>query len=202
MSMTPINLNRQRGFALLMSLLIIGVVISVTMAIVELSLKQLELSVSSRDSEIAFAAANAGMECAKLIRRSASTTIESGANTTFDCFETISSVGNTGSTIHIQSGGSNGSVYRYQPAIDWSGSDRCSDIDMVTMVVNSDAGGPLVIGGGGNNSLKKVFSGYPNDTKTCEPGGNCTIVSVKGYSAKCAEKANSGTLMREILLEL
>jgi len=201
MSMILIKTNHQRGFALLMSLLIIGVVISVTMAIVELSLKQLELSVNSRDSEIAFAAANAGMECAKLIRRSASSTIESGQTTDFACFSNNADTNPSTALVHIESGGSNGSVYRYQPEIDWSSSDRCSQIDMVTMVINSDASGPLVIGGSGNNSLKKIFSGYPNDTKSCDPGGRCTLVSVRGYSAKCADKSNPGTLMREILLE-
>ena len=207
--MTPINLNRQRGFALLMSLLIIGVVISVTMTIVELSLKQLGLSVSARDSEVAFAAANAGLECAQRIRHSASTTIEIGTRTNFDCFEqTVNNVDKEASLGFVVSGDPNyGKVFRYKNSIDWgsgvSGSnDRCSEIDIVAMVTKNGAAGDLVIGGNGNNhSLKKVFSGYPNNTKSCNPGGRCTLAVVRGYSAKCADKSNPGTLMREILLE-
>jgi len=195
--MTPINSNTNKGFALLITLLIIGVVISVTMAIVELSLKQLELSVSSRDSEVAFAAANAGLECAKRTRRSASTTIEIGTATTLDCFENSTSpVSNTGSSINVTSGGSSGKVYRYQPTIDWSSADRCSEINIVAMVMNDNATDPLVISG-----LTSIFPGYSNNTKSCNPGGNCTIAGVRGYSAKCTEKTNLGTLMREILLE-
>ena len=205
--MTLININKKRGFALLITLLVVSVVISVTLAIVELSMKHLELSVNSRDSEVAFAAANAGLECAQRIRHSASSTIESGATTSFDCFEQTINVVKEASLGFAVSGDPNyGKVFRYKNSIDWgsgvSGSnDRCSEIDIVAMVTENGAAGDLVIGDNGNHSLKKVFSGYPNNTKSCNPGGRCTLASVRGYSANCNNKTKSGTLMREILLE-
>ena len=51
--------NKQSGIALLMTIMVLGVVLSVTLAIVELSLQHLALSVDFKDSEIAFHAANA-----------------------------------------------------------------------------------------------------------------------------------------------
>ena len=76
-----------RGFALLMTLLVVAVVVSITLAVIELSIKQLNLAVTAKDSEIAFHAANAGMECVRYARRTASTSLESGENSVrFDCF--------------------------------------------------------------------------------------------------------------------
>ena len=77
-----INCNRHQknaGIALLMTVMVLSVVLSVTLAIVELTLQQLALSVDSRDSEVAFHAANAGLECARYTRRNASTTFEGGS---------------------------------------------------------------------------------------------------------------------------
>jgi len=205
--MTLININKKRGFALLITLLVVSVVISVTLAIVELSMKHLELSVNSRDSEVAFAAANAGLECAQRIRHSASSTIESGATTSFDCFEqTINVVKEVSLGFAVAGDPDYGKVFRYKKSIGWGSgasgtNDRCSEIDIVAMVTENGAAGDLVIGGTGTNSLKNKFSGYENDTKSCGPGGRCTLASVRGYSANCANKTKSGTLMREILLE-
>jgi hypothetical protein len=41
----------------------VAVVVSITLAVIELTIKQLNLTVTAKDSEIAFHAANAGIEC-------------------------------------------------------------------------------------------------------------------------------------------
>jgi len=53
----------EKGFALLMTLLIISVVLSVALTTLSLSIKQTRLATDTRDAEVAFHAANAGLEC-------------------------------------------------------------------------------------------------------------------------------------------
>jgi hypothetical protein len=195
------------GFALLITLLVVSVVVAVTLSIVELSLKQLALSVDSKDSEIAFHAANAGLECARYLRRTASSTFEVGNPVTFNCF---------GQTIQVASGavtpGAEGvekvtpaadaKAFVYRVDLEWGTAlaIRCSAITLLTIVVEEEAPAFVTLGSLAN-PLKNMFPTYPSDTKTCEPGGRCTTAAVTGYSAPCASKNTPGTLKREILLE-
>ncbi len=57
--------SKKQGFALLMALIVVSVVISIGLSVLDLTLKQVRLSTNSKDSEIVFHAANAGLECAR-----------------------------------------------------------------------------------------------------------------------------------------
>jgi Tfp pilus assembly protein PilX len=197
--MTPINFsskNKQQGFALLITLLTVGVVVSATIAIVELSRLQLQLSVDSRDAEIAFSAANAAKECGQYIRAVASTTIAAGSATQFNCFDTTRNVSNIAGITN--SGG--GTVRRYQAVMDWGTGDRCSVVDIIAVYSLDTA--DTVIGGGGNSSLRRIVSNYRSDTLTCPAGAECTIIAGSGFNAPCANRNQLGVLKREVLLEL
>ncbi len=198
-----IPIKQQSGFALLITILVLSVIVAVTLGIVELSLKQLKLSVDSTDSEIAFHAANAGLECARYTRRKESNDVETGGTVTFDCFA------NSGNTNPVSVAGmyisppldSNRLLYRYKRDITWgtAPNERCSSIDILGMVANSS----FTIGNGtGAQSLKNYVNGYETDSKTCEAGERCTIMSVIGYSSACGATSTPGVLRREILLEL
>lgn len=209
--MTVNNQKTTAGFALLITLLMVGVILSVTLAIVELGTKQLALSVSARDSEVAFQAANAALECAERVRRSASSTIELGNELTFDCFgKSVSVINNASALLRVKSGNFvNNVVSSYQTSnmagISWAGSaadDRCSEIDLLAEMVAIDAPGPLVIDAkAGNHSLKNLFPNYSSASKSCPPGGKCTLAVARGYSAPCGQKNAVGVQKREILLE-
>lgn len=199
----------QAGFALLITLLVISVVIAVMLAIVELSLKQLALSVNSTGSEIAFQAANAGLECARFIRRSQSIKFETTPFDTmkFQCFgknksPVVSNVDVATNQVNPLTGGT-GTVYRYQVDLDWGGGTgaRCSEVDMVAIVMDITSPANGVLGSAGANTLRNIFPNYTSDTKACSPGSRCTIASVIGYNSSCANKRAVGTLRREILLE-
>ena len=202
--MTHRNLhnNTRAGIALLMTMMVLSVVLAVTLAIVELTLKQLSLSVDSRDSEIAFHAANAGLECARYTRRSASTTFERGANSVpFNCFATttplLKKVATTSLGVATISNGAIGDIHRYKTNISW-GSNRCSAIDMITMIVSTSSPSNLIMVPLPGEFL---FPGYVASQKSCAPGGVCTIASVAGYNVTCGSIANDGVLKREVLLE-
>ncbi len=203
--MTPIKKTTDTaGFALLITIMVLSVVTAVTLAIVELSLKQLALSVDSKDSEIAFHAANAGLECARYMRRTASTTFETGNDVTSYCFGSPVTVTEIALGVpRAPAGTTNGVVYRYEADFQWgSGSSiRCSEVSMVVIAVTATATPAGITIGNGGSPLTDIMPGYPATTKTCEAGGRCTIASVTGYSAACANKSDADTLRREILLE-
>lgn len=197
--MLQTNHKTQKGFALLITLLTVGVVVSATLAIVELSRMQLQLSVDSRDAEIAFSAANAAKECAQYIRNSESATIFDGARINSGCLEQNFSADAIPLGVASSVNGSS-RLRRYQYRIDWtdSGLARCSEINMI--VVFAIDGIPT-IGSGGNNSLKRIISNYRNDSMSCEAGSECTIIAAAGYNSTCGNRNTQGVLKREVLLE-
>lgn len=193
------NHNRQDGFALLITLLTVGVIVSATLAIVELSRMQLKLSVDSRDAEIAFSAANAAKECAQYIRTTASSTISSGnQNIHTECLGesvTVKRV-SIGFPVNVPS---NGDVWQYQYKIDWeaSGSDRCSVVDMIAVYART---GDIIIGTN-INPLSKYISNYRTNRMECIQGSECTIIAASGYNSTCSNRNDVGVLKREVLLE-
>jgi Tfp pilus assembly protein PilX len=198
------NQQKQSGIALLMTILVLGVVLSVTLAMVELSMQQLALSVDTKDSEIAFHAANAGLECARYMRRHASSSFEKGITPiTPLCFGTTTPVirrvaaGSEGIVTTGAEGYSN--VYRYKVSLA-SGINRCSVIDMITMVVQSSSTDDLVMTAPSGN-LADVLPGYGADRKRCAPGAVCTVAVVAGYNALCNGITADGVLKRQVLLE-
>ncbi len=186
-----------------MTIMVLSVVVAVTLAIVELSLKQLQLSVDTRDSEVAFHAANAGLECARYWRRVASTSLEAPTGTgvpggVMECMSSVSS----SSLLRTSASGdgldvTGGTIGRFTKSMTWN-LNRCSVIDML-VIVSGTTSSAVVTAEAGN--LNQVFANYPTASKTCPPGAKCTIVSAAGYNSSCANINTAGTLKREVLLE-
>ena len=190
--------KKQSGFALLMTIIVISVVISVTLTIVDLSLKQLQLASDNTDSETAFYAANAGLECARYTRNFNSDVFEAGNDVIFNCFGKSPISKSTVPAFKITKQ-PDSAVYQYKATFTWgdTNTQRCSEINIITIFATST----IDIGGSGANSLTNYISGYENDSKTCESGTQCTILSVVGYSSPCNATTSPSTLRREILLE-
>ena len=179
----------ESGFALLMTIIVAGVVISIGLSILDLSLKQARLASIAKESEVSFHAANAGMECARYWRRAASSTMERGGAINPLCFSATPSAY---SVVQVSTG-----VFLYNYSFTWGSPDqRCSQI--TTLVASSTAPGPdLVI-----NNMKALVPGYPNgNTKTCIAGERCSVVSVRGYNRPCNTATGYGTVQREVLLQ-
>ncbi len=197
--------HHRSGFALLMTLLVVSAVVSIAVTIVELSQKQLALSITARDSEIAFYGASAGVECLRYVKRYSSTTLEVGADeVAINCFnKTNNSIERQDTGIDITGPGS---AYRYQGAISWGTNDRCSIVDMLVMVNDPDETTDMVIA---DTELRSLYLGYATTSaKYCPPGGVCTIAEVSGYNATCPTPNASGdyvfassTIRREVLVE-
>lgn len=182
--------KNQNGFALLMSLIVVSVVISIGLTLLDLTIKQLKLSTGSKDSENSFHAANAGVECARFWRLSQATDFENGTPVAVSCF------GEAAVPTTVTNRGVGINQHDFQ--ITWSSGTRCSRVSMI--VFSSDPSAPLpgitLVG------VPALIPGYPDPTKTCAPGGKCTILSVQGYNRSCAASTQVGTIQREVLLEL
>lgn len=186
--------EQQKGFALLMALVVVSVVVSIGLSVLDLSLKQLRLSTNSKDSETAFHATNAGLECARYWRTIESVDMEAGVSISPSCFGV--SLGTVSATPVSVSGAGSASVYNMQTTWGLTGSQRCSD--MRTLVIVSDPTATTTVA-----SMQTLVPGYPyGATKECEPGARCTVISVRGYSRECGSITVSGTVQREVLLEL
>lgn len=182
----------EQGFALLMTLIVVTVVISIGLSVLDLSIKQIRLSTNARDSEVAFHAANAGMECARYTRRANSNAMENGSAISPVCFSASPSPNDVTEILNTAAG----EVFKYEYGFTWGGSaTRCSQI--TTLVASSSpSGGGLTI-----PNMTDHVPGFPSDTKTCGEGERCTVVSVRGYNKPCNSVSSYGTVQREVLLQ-
>ena len=189
--------GHQKGFALLMTLIVVTVVISIGLSVLDLSIKQIRLSTNARDSEIAFHAANAGMECARFVRRTLSDQMEAGTAISPNCFVGGPSPNTVTEIVSNVTG--DGDVFKYEYAFSWGGAaPRCSQV--TTLVASSSiSGAGLLIG-----NMPVLVPGYPTGaSKTCAAGERCTVISVRGYNKSCSVVTTNsyGIVQREVLLQ-
>lgn len=192
--------DAEAGFALLMTLIVVGVVLSVGVAILDLSIKQVRLSTNARESEEAFHAANAGMECARYWRRASATAMETGQAISPVCFGVAGTV-NPPVTLPdadlIRGADWHGEVFQYDFSFNWGGSDpRCTQV--TALVASTSALGNGVT----TTNITSYVPGYPGGSDTyCEPGSRCSTISVRGYNRSCSTVGGFGTVEREVLLQ-
>lgn len=89
--------GKTKGFTLFLSLVIAGTLLLVATSITSLAVKQSSISVAGRDSQIAFYAADTGLECALYwgVRNpSGFTAFDETTSTTIDCNRDASNPGN------------------------------------------------------------------------------------------------------------
>jgi Tfp pilus assembly protein PilX len=194
--------STESGFALLITLIVVGVVLSVGLTILELSIKQVRLSTNAKDSEVSFHAANAGMECARYWRRVSSTEMETYQDISPECFgSTISNY----SKADLRGDGvvnGDGETYLYKYDFTWgsTGGERCTRV--ITMVSSTTASGI----GATTSNISDYIPGFPteDDPRYCEPGARCTVISARGYNRACTvigSGSTYGIVEREVLLQ-
>lgn len=188
------NQQPDAGFALLMTLIVVGVVLSIGLTILDLSIKQVQLASNSSASEKAFHAANAGAECARYWRRIASTSMAIGQPINPNCFEgTLGN--NTVNEITTDVVG-DGEVFQYKYEFTWGIDPRCTQIN--TLVASSTALGSGVT----ISNMSTLIPGYTGDDDYfCEAGSQCTTISIKGYNQSCSTVGNYGIVQREVLIQ-
>lgn len=164
----------QGGFALLIAVLVSSVILAVGMSIATITMKQYMFAGLGRESEIAFYAADAGMECALYWDTSTAGGAKYSVGTNLSdtdssCMGTTFEMDSTHDP--IQSGRE---VYT---SISWGTSPSvCARIGVTKYV------GPVLLPGGA----------------TCPAGATCTRVESRGYNRACSELDNPRTVERAL----
>lgn len=199
--------KKQEGFALLITLVLAGVLVSIGLSILSLSIHQVRLASNAKDSEIAFHAANAGVECATYWRRFTDTSdrMEAGSDIAPNCFGVNTIPQDVTPTTPPSQDVTGGDVYQYKYDFTWpsSGSEpkRCAMINTIVGVAEADT--PLVI-----ENMDVLVPGFPYDedlaaySKSCDAGTVCTVISVQGFNKACVSYNEYGTVQREVLIQL
>ena len=190
------QLKNKTGFALLISILVVGVVVSVGLSLLELTIKQLALSTNSKDSETALHAANAGLECAQYWRNTEYADFETGVNVNASCFGLSKTFIKSSSEPDSGDISGSGNAYKYDVEFDWPSSPRCSKITMLVMVADNESASGVTV-----SDMLNLIPGYGSNSKKCESGGICTVMSVRGYNKGCGDVGDFGTIERQVLLE-
>ena len=156
------NVSHSRGFALLIAVVVSSIILAIGLSIMTITLKQLQFSITSRDSEVAFYAADAGMECALYWDYSSN-----GGKFDFGGgSKNISCMGSSITTNPVTSG----SIQTINFQVGWGASPAvCADV-----------------------TVKKYFDPSTSvtiDASTgdmCPRGVTCTRTVSKGYNVNCA----------------
>ena len=178
----------QSGFALLITILVISVVLAVGISLLNITVKQINLSITGRDSEVAFSAAQAGIECAQIILNQNIDYVSGSALPgTVDC------IGGSGTLTRTEND-PQANVDRYTHQQSWdvddeAGDDVCTDFDIY--VIDATGGDETV-----------TFSNQGIETYTCDNGDVCAAVFSRGYNRACGELDSLRTVQREITITL
>jgi len=176
--------KNQRGFTILIAVIISSIVLSIGLAILSLVFKQLQISGIAHESETAFHAAYAGAECAEYNDRS------SGGNE----FDVPGNGSRQSSTVNItcmgvSSSNSNGRVrsgdeQRFE--FTWNGGESCTIMSFYKFYSTSSTVSVVVDG----TQLRS----------DCPVGAECSVVKSRGYNASCSALTGERVVEREITI--
>lgn len=170
-------MHTQKGFTLLLAILVTGVVLAVGLAILNITQKQFQLAGIARESEMAFQAANAGVEC---IRYWDESTTQGGSFDVGASSKVISCMGGTANA----GGGTSGSEQNFE--FDWGDPAVCTNVSVYKF--HSDSGSvPVTVNGTTYRS-------------PCPEGATCTVLLARGYNYACGDVGNRRTVERELTL--
>lgn len=183
--------KQNNGFALLLAIIISSVVIAIGIAILHISVSQINLASSARESEIAFQTASAGIDCLTYWRSTTTGVFEQSSNTTspvvptIKCFNKTVKVGDTGVSAvrkaNHNSSGDKGQVYLYTYQFDFGAAQNCLITNLYVMQ-SSDT-----------DDLQFDFSAFNADAgdKTCKKGNVCNVLISDGYNRSCTTLSSS-----------
>ena len=182
--------SQERGFALLLSIIISSVVLAIGLTLLSLALKQLNLSATSRESEVAFQMANMGMECARYWRDNLATELFNTASPD-SAFNSIRCVGLQPAVIDfsaLNDLGSSGqqNLLHFELDIPVDGVNRCVQVNTNVITAFEDIDDYLV----------------GRIETDCAEGYTCTVVVSQGYNRSCSEINTSlFSVQRELTAE-
>ena len=176
----------QQGFALILALIISSVVLSIGLSMLNITMKELDLGATARQSEIAFQGADAGLNCLEYVRNKYPIDTRIQQNVQFSCL---------GKTITLTDDATAAGVQHYRVktgtnfGFNWKPTgatdDLCIDIEMYVL----DAS---------NNNISYAING---NSRSCSRGSVCTFGFSRSYNQACGTTGGTYTVERELTAE-
>jgi Tfp pilus assembly protein PilX len=188
-----IHKKSERGLALLMTLLVTTVLLAVGSSLINITLKQYQFSGIGLQSEIAFQAANAGVECisyhdslgfpvSKFDVPDNGTTV--APETGIRCMEqTSNDLVNNGNS--VSSGEEQRFRFTWKNTSVASSPSICTDVSIYKF---------------SNANTAQDMSAVLGKSATCAPGVVCTVIKSRGYNVPCGSLQSPRTIEREFTL--
>lgn len=184
--------QREAGFALLITLVVVSIVLAIGLSLLFVTTKQYLLAVTASESEKAFQAAQIGLECMRYHRASASTRnvlLRDGGTwpPSLACAGVSPNAGDTAaSTLYSNS---NRFLYKYRYTYTFNG-DQCAEATMyIADLRNADS------------DLNYTLTGEALGSVTCQADTVCTIIFGRGYNRACDQLDSIYTIQREITIQ-
>jgi hypothetical protein len=182
---------KEGGFALLLALIISSVALSIGLALLDITVKQLSLGTTARESEVAFQVAATAMNCLQFARNTDynRSQTDGGAGFSIDC---------VGMRFAFNDANPTDRIIRYTNGtgndLTMSGAVRCVQYDMYVLLAT---GGQNVTMLDPNNSDRTI---------SCDGslGDNfCTYAYARGHNRSCTDVANANlfVVQRELTAE-
>lgn len=183
--MKPHNTN-EKGITLLVTLLLMGVLLGVSASLMSITLKQFQLSGIAYSSEVAFQAANAGMEC--ILYHDFNTDSDSnpvngiqspfevkGDGTTVPEEGSISCMGQSSADVESSNNNTVVSGEEQKFVFSWGNPAVCSDVSVFKYYSTS----------------ADIIYTISGQSKTCPRYSTCTVVQARGYNVGCNDRATN-----------
>ena len=195
------NITRKEGFALLITLVVVSVVLAIGLSLLFVTTKQYLLAVSANESEKSFQAAQIGLECLRYWRNQPTTRDQllkiggqgaSWSPSLVCAGNNPNSGGVVQSTTIYNSSGRLLYNYRYQYTIE---EDRCVEPSIYIADLR-EASDDLIYAIPSNNpDLGQITE------IECVAGTICTTIFARGYNRPCNQLDSIYSIQREITVE-
>ena len=191
-NISNIRFATNQGFALLITLVVVSVILAIGLSLLFVTTKQYLLSVTANESEKAFQSAQIGLDCMRYHRANANTRAqflrEGGAwPPVLSCAGMPSIAPETNSAINI-----GGGIWLYNYVYKYSiNNNRCAEPSVWIADLRNSTG-----------NLNYNLSGEGLSNITCTAGTICTVIFGRGYNRPCGQLNNSiYTIQREITIQ-
>ena len=176
------------GFALLLTLVVTSIVLAVGLSLMHITLKQFTLSSIARDSEIAFHAANTGLECLQYHRENNEAELIDTGDTSAPTYQCADTAYETASTDHDLNIGTGRLVFNYEYQYD-VGNDACTEVSLYILDARTATAD---ITHTANEGLDEI---------TCVQGAICTTIFSRGFNRSCSNLNSIFTVQRELTIQ-
>jgi type II secretory pathway pseudopilin PulG len=189
------SISRKEGFALLVTLVVVSVVLAIGLSLLFVTTRQYLLAVTANESEKAFQSAQIGLECLRYHRAQPDTLAKflrddtSDPTPSLECAGVVSDVVNSSGDPEIIDGG-NYWLYNYRYSFEFN-DDQCTE-PSIYVADFREYGGP---------DVNLPVSGEGLETIRCTAGNICTAIFARGYNRPCDDLDAIYSIQREVTIQ-